>query len=316
MGGPRRGARVRGPYAHRGKWQLHIVDEFGGTSVATYDDKATAEFEKARIRKDLPTEGLTVADALRAYREQAEKRKRRPRGTGTLVSAVRKLVGDEGMLLCDVSRRFLEKRIDARLSSRRHGKDEAGHISPVTVASELRQTKRFLRWCSERGLCRLPARLEALRVEAEGEGKEQLSIDEARAFLTTAAEMADVGDLGAKCAAAVLLLGVRARELLERTVRDLDDGGRVLWIKRAKTKRGNRKVRVPEPVRSWLLQLADGRATTGYLIPGVRNGRPRSSSWLRKEVARICDEAQVTVVCTHGLRGTHSTIAEEAGVVT
>jgi len=46
----------------------------------------------------------------------------------------------------------------------------------------------------------------------------------------------EVGAIAAMCA---LLLGMRATPIVTRTVRDLDDGGRLLHITNAKTEAGN-----------------------------------------------------------------------------
>ena len=56
-------------------------------------------------------------------------------------------------------------------------------------------------------------------------------------------------DNGDKAAVALLLqlvLGLRLSEILSRQVRDIDDGGRVLWIPDGKTKNARRRLSVPE----------------------------------------------------------------------
>ena len=39
----------------------------------------------------------------------------------------------------------------------------------------------------------------------------------------------------------------------------------------------------------------------------------RGRTWLREAVKRVCKEAKVPRVCPQGLRGTHATLAREAG---
>jgi integrase len=113
-----------------------------------------------------------------------------------------------------------------------------------------------------------------------------------------------------------MLLGVRSRQLLDRHVRDLDDGGTVLWIRRkAKTRRGKRRVRVPEPLFTLLQAQVKGREPSDLIFGELEGqGRPRSSSWLADEVKKLCSAAGITVVCPQGLRGTHSSLAEGAGI--
>ena len=50
--------------------------------------------------------------------------------------------------------------------------------------------------------------------------------------------------------------------------------------------------------------------------PWKRSDEPRTATWLRKLVRRVCKAAQVKVVCPHGLRATHAslraTVADQA----
>jgi integrase len=242
----------------------------------------------------------------------------RPRTIEVATSAVRHFLGEQGDL-DDISTARLRQRIDLRLKTPT-GRMLDGEMprprAVASVASELRQAKRFLRWAASRGIWRVPAGFSELTVEGpRSEGKEQLSADEARAFLEEGVRRARGGDEGALAAVAVLLLAVRSRELLDRRVRDLDDGGAVLWMRRwAKTRKSRRRVCVPEPLRTLLQEQVEDRQP-GSLIFGELEGEaaPRSSSWLADQVRSLCAAAGVTVVCPHGLRGTHSTLAEAAG---
>lgn len=56
------------------------------------------------------------------------------------------------------------------------------------------------------------------------------------------------------------LLGLRASEVTDRVVRDLDDEGRLLWIEFGKTRRSRRTLEVPALLRPHLPRLAKGRA--------------------------------------------------------
>ena len=113
----------------------------------------------------------------------------------------------------------------------------------------------------------------------------------------------------------VLLLGVRAGELLERVARDVDasPGRVVLWIPDSKTEAGRRRLVVPEPLATLLRARAGALPSGAWLWQGESGSGHRERTWLRKGLARLCTEAGVPVVCPHGLRGTHATLAEEAG---
>jgi integrase len=102
-------------------------------------------------------------------------------------------------------------------------------------------------------------------------------------------------------------------------VRDLDDGGNVLWIAetqggwRPKSRAGQRRIEVPEVLRQMLLQRAQDKAGETLLFISPRSRGRRSHSWLREHTRRLCKAAGVPVVCAHALRGQHATLAIQAG---
>lgn len=177
----------------------------------------------------------------------------------------------------------------------------------------LAEAKSLLKWCAtvKRWLRRNPLDC----VEGKGKrrhGKPQLRIDEARRWLAKAAELADAGEAGAVAAMMALLLGMRASEIVGRVVRDLDDGGRLLWIPDSKTEAGRRTLRVPDVLRPYLQQLAEGKAPEAPLLFAEHGEHWRD--WPRKWVQRICAAAKVPAVSAHSMRGLHSTLAMEAGI--
>jgi integrase len=79
------------------------------------------------------------------------------------------------------------------------------------------------------------------------------------------------------------LLGLRASEVTDRVVRDLDDDGRLLWIEFGKTKRSRRTLEIPAILRPYLLALAKGRAPDAQLISRTvsrRSDKKRDRFWL------------------------------------
>jgi integrase len=138
-------------------------------------------------------------------------------------------------------------------------------------------------------------------------GKEQFRVTEARTFIATCRQLGDRGDAGAIAAMTSLLLGLRASEVVERVVRDLDDGGRLLWIPQSKTEAGRRTLEVPVVLRPYLLALAKGKDPTDRLFT------ESDRHWLLYHVRRICQLARLPEVTAHSLRGLHSTLATEHG---
>jgi len=56
-----------------------------------------------------------------------------------------------------------------------------------------------------------------------------------------------------------MLMGLRAKEIVERVVRDVDDDGRLLWIPESKTEAGRRAQEVPAVLKPYLLRLVEGK---------------------------------------------------------
>lgn len=172
--------------------------------------------------------------------------------------------------------------------------------STDTMVGELVAAQGWSAWCVKQGWLRIDP-FEGLEVTgARARGKAQLRIDEARRFVAVAL---DEGTKEGIASAMALLMGMRASEVVGRQVRDVDDGARVLWIERAKTRRGDRHLEVPEALRGLLLELCAGRKSTEPLFGDV------DRHWLGYHVRRLCEKAKVPVVCPHGLRGTQASIS-------
>jgi integrase len=181
-----------------------------------------------------------------------------------------------------------------------------GETKPDTHRAELAQAGSFAKWCVKQGYLLANPFAVVEPVGRRSSGKPQLRLDEARTWLRVA--QATPGE-SAVAATLALLTGARAAEVTDRLVRDLDDGGRLLWITESKTKAGVRQVPVPEQVRGRLLALAAGRAPDERLFAINRHQ-------LRTAVRTICKRAGVPVVSPHGLRGTFATLAVLDGNVT
>jgi integrase len=180
----------------------------------------------------------------------------------------------------------------------------AKEVAAATHHGELAAAVRFMAWCVKKGWLRLNP-FEG--VEPQGQaarGKPQLRVDEAKRFLAVL-----LGDPSPEATAVTvsLLMGLRAREVVARVVRDLDDGGRLLWIPESKTAAGVRQVRVPTVLMSRLLILARGKGPQERLFGDMtRHG-------LHYHTVRFAKLAGVPRVTPHGLRGTFATLAVAGG---
>ena len=194
-----------------------------------------------------------------------------------------------------------------------HRTPRGTRIADDTQLNTLAQVRTFLGWCLK--MKWLPAN-PAANVEGKGRhkhGKPQLRIDEAKRWLDEALRLASKAEIerereGALKAMMTLCMGMRECEVLRREVRDVDDGGRLLWIPNTKTDAGRRTLEVPEFLRPLLVAQAKGRPGTDPLF------RHRCKGVGRKWVKRICRRARVMEVGAQSMRGLHATLAVDAGI--
>jgi integrase/recombinase XerC len=114
------------------------------------------------------------------------------------------------------------------------------------------------------------------------------------------------------------VLGPRASELVRRNVRDVDDGGRLLWIGATKTAAGRRRLLVPDELAVYLVAIAAGRPGDEPLFVSEASRRwPAGRRWTRhmayNHVRRICAAAKVPELAPQALRRTQATLATDAG---
>lgn len=281
--------RIHGPYKHRAKWRVIGVGADGSRIRQSFDS-----YEEARAFIQAAQAALghrTIGSAVNAYLEHLRSKGRRP---STLATARYRLLGFFHLTESDPLLASLTPAVARAIYARRVAETKANtHRAELILASAVMAYSVKQGWAAEDPFT---------GVEPEGVkavGGELLRVDEARRFLSAA--LAEGSPSGLACALA-LLTGARASEVTERTVRDLDDGGRRLWITQAKTAAGVRQLSVPEIVRAGVLELVRGRGPTDRLWGDV------TRHWLGHHVRRFCEAAGVPVVGPHGLRRTYATL--------
>jgi integrase len=301
--------RIYGPKQHGKRWRVTVVAADGSRSYARESDEGPAGFatEEAalayihafRDAGDERTISTTVAEYLE-HRTAIGKRPGTVTTDGYRLRAVLRFHERDRTLLqitTPVARTLFTQR-KADLVKKR------GKLAYDTAFGELCVVRAFFAWCIKRGWV---GRDPFAEIELEGQkvsGKPQLYIDESRRFIETAL---DEHSREGVAAAMAILMGMRASEITNRVVRDVDDSGRVLWISRAKTPKGNRHLKVPVVLQAPLVELCAGRKATEPLF-----GEGKDRHWVYYHVHRLCGLAKVPEVCTQGLRGTQSTISIDA----
>ena len=310
------GERVHGPYKHRNRWRVILAGPGDRQEAVSFDTEAEARRFKAKTLKELA--GRTVSEAVQAYLASLRERGLRASTVVRAESHLRRffdldeIEGDERVKFARAGG-LLED-----LRSKQCGERYAALRVQVTVDTHrnaLAAARAFGAWCVEEKWLRENPAASVKPIGQRNRGKPQLRIDEARKLVDLCLRKADLGHEGAIAVLTALFLGLRASEVTDRVVRDLDDGGRLLWIPVGKTRRSRRTLEVPELLRPYLQRLATKRGPEEQLITRTttKNGRRRDRYWLLRVLQGLCKEAGVPAVCTHSLRGLHATLATEAG---
>lgn len=291
--------RVLGPYRDGASWKIIHVAGDGTRTSSSSPTKAGAEEAAAEARAGITQASLkTCGEAIDAYEVYLRVQKRlKPRSIAETVRRLRLFLPRDGAPLRSTT---------AAKCSERYA-ELAARFSVDTHRNVLNESKTFLRWCVDQWwLVASPA--EGLKgVGRRRRGKPQLRLDEARRWSEVAFRLAAEGDAGAVAALTTLYLDLRASEVISREVRDLDDGGRVLWIPDSKSDAGRRVLEIPKVLRPLLLKLAGQR-------PGnTRLFGDRTRGWVWRAVAKCCELAKVPRVGAHSMRGLHATLAVERG---
>jgi len=303
--------RIYGPSPERGGRRFRVIIVTGRGSARKRESSYFATTRDAErfiraARKELEAASLSVMEAIDRWRDWMKARGLRPSSYETAVARMESLVGGRDMAMGDLTPKRAEALFEA-FSARpimRSGKRLEALPSTDHRMNVLLEARRFARWAMKGEIWHSDpfAGLEVLGRRKRG--KKKLRVDEARKLAAVAhAE----GGPAAVAALLALYLGMRASEIMGLTVRDLDDGGRLLWIDDSKTDSGRRTLEVPDPLRPMLLALAEDRDSGEPLIID------RHRDWLTRNVRRLCAVADVPTVTPHGLRGTHATLARDAG---
>lgn len=191
---------------------------------------------------------------------------------------------------------------------------------PPAAASHrlyLKLSRAFFAWAQEQGYCPQNPFASVKPIGRAQRGKPQLRIDEARRFLAAALQVhSETGEPLAIGAAAALLMGLRTSEVLERRVRDVEDGAQVLCIDRGKTHNASRRLEIPAVLRPYLAALIADRPGDALVFGQSRTGGVRSRQFMHTLVRRLCLRAAVPLICTHSLRGLFATLGLQSGAVT
>lgn len=271
----------------------------GGRRIdRTYPSEAEARAVADQARRQLAAlTGATVGDAVEGFIRDGTTR-------GLRATTLKSYRISLGLLLEDIWDMPVATMTPAKATALYANLRES--VAVDTHRNALRMAKQWGRWCVTAGHTRTSAFEKIAGTGRRKKGKPKLTISEARTLVATCISLAALPRHDAIATLAYLLLGCRASELMFARVRDLDDDGRLLWIREAKTEAGIRTLEVPDMLRPHLLAMAAGKKPDAYLFG-------HSRQWAHTAVRAMCSAAGVPLVPPHGLRGTHATLARAAG---
>jgi integrase len=308
MARPSRQVRVHGPYEHRRRFRIVVVDERGKTRAFLYEtQKQAQQVKRSILREANATVNKILSEAFEMYETFLLKEKQnKPVSVDATVIRLRSFFPDHGMAVKAVD----VARAQAYYAKYRTTPGPRTKKPPAvdTHRNVLAEVKTFMGWCVKKKLTPTNPFVGVEGVGRRKHGKPQLRIDESRKWMAVAMRLARQGDVGAVIALMTLLLGMRAGEIVGRVVRDVDDEGRLLWIPNSKTEAGRRSLEIPPVLQPFIQALVKNRRPEEKLFGNRWRDRPR------KEVARICALAGVPKVCAHAMRGLHSTLAVQSGI--
>lgn len=293
--------RAHGPYQHGQRWRVVVVS--AGTRVVTsYETEGEAKAVVDAVKREIATGDRTIDQAIDEYELELKQRRGEDKKASvyTTLARLRALMPNRGRSVVSLS---------AARCAELYAKYSTSGAAVDTHRNSLAEAKTWGRWMVKQGWMRRNPweGVEGIGRRKKGE-KPQLRIDEARDWLRVAMVRADDGEDGAVAAMVALLCGLRSGEIVELRARDVDDGGRILWVADSKTPTGRRRLLVPDVLKPYLIECKRGKLPLAYLLGAHDRGWP--TDWVK----RLCALARVPIVTAHGQRGLNGTLAMDAGV--
>jgi integrase len=311
-------AIVLGPYVekHGEKERFRLILKSSGRRKSLfYATLAEARRAKAQLEKEvLQLNEKTVGELIDEYGRYVEAYEGyREKTRATERTRLLNFFANAGsMRLSTITENKAEQMYQSH--AQRLGYRTGRVLSPATHRGDLRLLKRFGSWAQSAGHVGQNPFAHVEPLGRDRAGKPQLRMDELDRWLQVAWQDVQRGDTLALIAMLCLWRGLRVSEVLNRSVRDLDEGGAVLVIEHAKTRAGNRRIDIPEFLRPFVQRHIEDQQPDAWLFrQELEPWLPRRQQSVHKRVRSICKRAGVPPICTHSLRGMNATLKVQAG---
>lgn len=311
-------SRVKGPYSERGgtRFRLRVVDQ-GIKRDLYFATERQARAQLVTLQQQIDHSVSRTVGWL--IDEFCAERQRQGRAKPRTCSEQRERARSVLHAYLDREARVITPAIATKLYLDLVESLNGKTGKPLAAATHrfyLKLARAVFAWALRKGYVQQNPFLNVQAVGRVNVGKPQLRIDEAQRFVTTALGRFDEqADPMAMAALIALLMGLRASEVLQRRVRDVDRNGEILWIDGGKSKNARRYLDVPAVLQPRLMQLCSGREPDEFLMGLSARGEPKRRQALWTTVHRLCLAAQVPPVCPHSLRGLWATLGVQSGAV-
>lgn len=294
------------PYRHHHKWRVWFRGLDGKKAHQTFEteDEAHDFIERAKP-KLLTGGGHPIGDLVDKYLDE-RKQSLRASSIKTIEFRLRSLTKDREAVAVEA---FPWMRAWVQHAAKQSVDSQHGILSSA---------RGLVDFCLKAGFIRRDPLSEVQILGHKKRGKKQLHIDESRCFVAEALKHPD--DPLAVACAAMIYTGLRPGEIMGLQVRDLDADGTILWVEKSKTEAGKRGVEVAEVFRPFLQSMARGRNSQDYLFEFkperarvCADERKRRVDALLRRTRSLCKSAGLPEVCSHSMRGLHSTLAAGFG---
>ena len=311
------GARVTGPYycEARKKWRLFVYDGPKPT-VLWFDTEKAACTALTKTAKTLHSSQNRILDeVLTEYLSEKELRETaKPRTCANQAADLRRFLA---AYLPDNIGRMTPRRASALYLETVETPTQKTGKPPAAASHQfyLKLAQGLYKWALRKGYIAINPFKDVQPIGRANTGKPQLRLDEAKRYREAALRMFDENnDRLALAAVLPLYLGLRAGEVMNRRVRDIDAGGSLIWIDRGKSKNARRHLSVKAPpLQQRLARLISGRGPGEALFTVGDPLKLPCRQMLHSAVIRVCKAAGVPVICPHSLRGLWATLSVESG---
>ena len=242
--------RITGPYEHRtGEYRCRLIIDGRREWAPTADSPQRAKrLAQSLAQRYMSVQPLTVGAAIDRYRQHLIDKGNKPASYENTPLRLRRFFGP---VLGSPLTSLTERRCQALYDELREQKSQrtARPLAVDTHRAYLADGRSFGAWAVKTKLLRANPLASIEGIGRRSHGKPQLRHDEARRLCDLCFELAPEDD-GALSVLVAVLMGLRAGEIVSRTVRDLDKHGALLWVDAAdgwtpKTAASHRPVEVP-----------------------------------------------------------------------